>query len=154
MMISHFGGGILMPEDAAGRSFFRELVSLIGSTVTITTTGGKEFVGEMRGYDPNSLSVCLGGAKDSEGKNFHRLIINGSRIEQIVRSEEPFDLRSLANEIQKIFPPGEVKYIEDARLIQVLDKIKVTESGVEGSGPLTERVRIIFDKFVKEKSKK
>nr|MDO8134310.1 Lsm family RNA-binding protein [Candidatus Njordarchaeum guaymaensis] len=143
-----------MPEDAAGRSFFRELASLTGSTVTVTTTGSKSFTGEMRGYDPNSLSVCLAGAKDSEGKTFHRLIINGSMIEQIVRSEEPFDLRSLANEIQKIFPPGEVKYMEDARVIQVLDKIKVTESGVEGTGPLTERVRVIFDKFVKEKSKK
>jgi len=143
-----------MPEDAAGRSFFRELASLTGSTVTVTTTGGKSFTGEMRGYDPNSLSVCLAGAKDSEGKTFHRLIINGSIIEQIVRSEEPFDLRSLANEIQKIFPPGEVKYMEDARVIQVLDKIKVTELGVEGTGPLTERVRVIFDKFVKEKSKK
>jgi len=143
-----------MPEDAAGRSFFRELASLTGSTVTVTTTGSKSFTGEMRGYDPNSLSICLAGAKDSEGKTFHRLIINGSMIEQIVRSEEPFDLRSLANEIQKIFPPGEVKYMEDARVIQVLDKIKVTESGVEGTGPLTERVRVIFDKFVKEKSKK
>jgi hypothetical protein len=122
--------------------------------VTVTTTGGKSFVGEMRSYDPNSLSVCLASAKDREGKTFHRLIINGSIIEQIVRSEEPFDLRSLANEIQRIFPPGEVKYMEDARVIQVLDKIKVTESGVEGTGPLTERVRVIFDKFVKEKSKK
>nr|MDO8100296.1 Lsm family RNA-binding protein [Candidatus Njordarchaeota archaeon] len=143
-----------MPEDAAGRSFFRELASLTGSAVTVTTTGGKSFIGEMRGYDPNSLSVCLAGAKDSEGRTFHRLIINGSIVERIVRSEEPFDLRSLANEIQKIFPPGEVKYMEDARVIQVLDKIKVTESGVEGTGPLTERVRVIFDKFVKEKSKK
>jgi small nuclear ribonucleoprotein (snRNP)-like protein len=143
-----------MPEDATGRNFFRELVSLTGSLVTVTTTGGKSFVGEMRSYDPNSLSVCLGTAKDSEGKTFHRLIINGSIIEQIVRSEEPFDLRSLANEIQRIFPPGEVKYMEDARVIQVLDKIKVTESGVEGTGPLTERVRVIFEKFVKEKGKK
>ena len=143
-----------MPEDATARNFFRELASLTGSTVTVVTKGDKSFVGEMRSYDPNSLSVCLAGAKDSEGRSFHRLIINGSIIEQIVRSEEPFDLRSLANEIQRIFPPGEVKYMEDARVIQVLDKIKVTESGVEGTGPLTERVRVIFDKFVKEKSKK
>jgi small nuclear ribonucleoprotein (snRNP)-like protein len=143
-----------MPEDATGRSFFRDLASLTGSMVTVTTTGGKSFVGEMRSYEPNSLSVCLAAAKDSEGRTFHRLIINGSIIGQIVRSEEPFDLRSLANEIQRIFPPGEVKYMEDARVIQVLDKIKVTESGVEGTGPLTERVRVIFEKFVKEKSKK
>ncbi|WXG45754.1 MAG: Lsm family RNA-binding protein [Candidatus Atabeyarchaeum deiterrae] len=143
-----------MPEDAAVRGFFKELASLIGSAVVATTTGGKTYSGELKGYDPNSLSVCLAGAKDNEGKNFHRLIINGSIIREIIKAEEPFDLRTLANEIQRIFPPGEVKYLEEARVIQVLDKIKVTESGVEGSGPLTERVKMIYDKFIQERSRK
>jgi small nuclear ribonucleoprotein (snRNP)-like protein len=143
-----------MPEDVAGRNFFKELASLVGSTVTVTTTDGKTFMGEMKGYDPNSLSVCLGSARDGEGKSFHRLIVNGSIVGEIVKAEEPFDLRTLASEIQRIFPPGEVKYLEEARVIQVLDKIKVTEAGVEGSGPLTERVKMIYDKFVQEKGKK
>jgi small nuclear ribonucleoprotein (snRNP)-like protein len=143
-----------MPEDIAGRNFFKELASLVGSTVTVTTTDGRTFMGEMKGYDPNSLSVCLGSARDGEGKSFHRLIVNGSIVGEIVKAEEPFDLRTLASEIQRIFPPGEVKYLEEARVIQVLDKIKVTEAGVEGSGPLTERVKMIYDKFVQEKGKK
>jgi hypothetical protein len=143
-----------MPEDVAGRNFFKELASLVGSTVTVTTTDGKTFMGEMKGYDPNSLSVCLGSARDGEGKGFHRLIVNGSIVGEIVKAEEPFDLRTLASEIQRIFPPGEVKYLEEARIIQVLDKIKVTEAGVEGSGPLTERVKMIYDKFVQERGKK
>jgi small nuclear ribonucleoprotein (snRNP)-like protein len=143
-----------MPEDLASRNFFRELATLVGSAVAVTSTNGKIYTGELRGYDPNSLSVCLANAKDGEGRIFHRLIINGSILGQIAKTEEPFDLKALANEIQRIFPPGEVKYIEEARVIQVLDKIKVTESGVEGSGPLTERVKTIFDKFVQERGKK
>jgi small nuclear ribonucleoprotein (snRNP)-like protein len=143
-----------MPEDMAGRNFFKELASLIGSTVAVTTTSGKSYTGELKGYDPGTLSVCLAGAKDGEGRSFHRLVINGSILGQIAKTEEPFDLKTLANEIQRIFPPGEVKYLEEARVVQVLDKIKVTESGVEGSGPLTERVKTIFDKFVQQRSKK
>lgn len=143
-----------MPEDVAGRNFFKELASLVGSAIIVTTADGKTFTGEMRGYDPNSLSVCLASARDAEGKSFHRLILNGSIVGKIVKAEEPFDLRTLASEIQRLFPPGEVKYIEEARVIQVLDKIKVTEAGVEGSGPLTERVKMIYDKFVQEKGKK
>jgi hypothetical protein len=153
-MLSHLKGGMMMPEDVAGRNFFKELASLIGSAVIITTTAGKTFTGELKGYDPNSLGICLAGARDEGGKSFHRLILNGSIVGEIVKAEEPFDLKALASEIQRIFPPGEVKYIEDARVIQVLDKIKVTESGVEGSGPLTERVKMIFDKFVQERGKK
>jgi small nuclear ribonucleoprotein (snRNP)-like protein len=143
-----------MPEDMAGRNFFKELASLIGSAVAVTTTSGKSYTGELKGYDPSTLSVCLASAKDGEGRSFHRLVINGSILGQIAKTEEPFDLKTLANEIQRIFPPGEVKYLEEARVIQVLDKIKVTESGVEGSGPLTERVKTIFDKFVQQRSKK
>jgi small nuclear ribonucleoprotein (snRNP)-like protein len=153
-MSFHLKGGMMMPEDVAGRNFFKELASLVGSAVIVTTIDGKTFTGEMRGYDPNSLGVCLAGARDVEGKSYHRLILNGSIVGEIVKAEEPFDLKALASEIQRIFPPGEVKYIEEARVIQVLDKIKVTESGVEGSGPLTERVKMIYDKFVQEKGKK
>jgi small nuclear ribonucleoprotein (snRNP)-like protein len=143
-----------MPEDLAGRNFFKELASLIGSAVSVTITSGKTYTGELKGYDPSSLSVCLASAKDGEGRSFHRLIINGSILGQIAKTEEPFDLKSLAKEIQGVFPPGEVKYIEEARVIQVLDKIKVTESGVEGSGPLAERVKTIFDKFMQQRGKK
>ncbi|WXG43113.1 MAG: Lsm family RNA-binding protein [Promethearchaeati archaeon SRVP18_Atabeyarchaeia-1] len=143
-----------MPEDLAGRNFFKELASLVGSVVAVTTTEGKTYTGELKGYDPSSLSVCLASAKDGEGRSFHRLVLNGSIVRHIAKTEEPFDLKTLANEIQRIFPPGEVKYIEEARVIQVLDKIKVTESGVEGSGPLTERVKTIYEKFVEQRGKK
>lgn len=143
-----------MPKDLAGRNFFKELASLVGSVVAVTTTEGKTYTGELKGYNPSSLSVCLASTKDGEGRSFHRLVLNGSIVRHIAKTEEPFDLKTLANEIQRIFPPGEVKYIEEARVIQVLDKIKVTESGVEGSGPLTERVKTIYEKFVEQRGKK
>jgi len=44
-----------------------------------------------------------------------------------------------------------VKLYEDKGFIWVMDKVKVTASGVvEGSGPAAERVQKVFDQFIKE----
>jgi len=46
-----------------------------------------------------------------------------------------------------------VKLYEDAGVIVVMDKIRVSERGiVEGSGPAAERVKRVYDEFIKEKS--
>ncbi len=142
-----------MSESTAGRKFFRELTMILESPVSVKTSSNKTYTGILKGYDPNTLSICLADVKDETGAQYHKVFLYGGKITELIKTEEPFDLAGLANELQKLFPPGEVKYIEDARLITVLNKIKVTESGVEGTGPLAERVKKVFDAYYSEKQK-
>ncbi|MFX0068967.1 MAG: Lsm family RNA-binding protein [Promethearchaeota archaeon] len=140
-----------MSESASSRRFFRELVSLLESPVNVIMTSGKTYGGILKGFDANTLSLVLANAKDNEGNLAHRVFINGNNIVELVKTEEPFDLKGLSEELQKIFPPGEVKYLEDARIISILNKIRVTEKGVEGTGPIAERVRKVYDHYFEEK---
>ena len=40
-----------------------------------------------------------------------------------------------------------VKVIEEAAIIQVFDRFTVSEEGVKGTGPISERIQKIFDKY-------
>ncbi|MHA1409679.1 MAG: Lsm family RNA-binding protein [Candidatus Odinarchaeia archaeon] len=143
-----------MAESTASRRFFRELTAILESLVLVKMDNGSSYQGTLKGYDPNTLSVTLANAKSADGTSYHRIFLYGNKINEILKTEEPFDLAGLAEELKKLFPPGEVKYIEEARMINILNKIKVTEEGVEGVGPLAERVRKVYDAYFKEKQAK
>ncbi|MDQ3882154.1 MAG: Lsm family RNA-binding protein, partial [Thermoproteota archaeon] len=67
--------------------------------------------------------------------------------------EKPFDFKALAERLSRVFP-GLVKVCEDVRAIIVMDKIKVTQAGIEeGSGLAADRVRAIYDEFTRETKK-
>ena len=62
------------------------------------------------------------------------MIINGAYVKEIKLMEKPFDFKALSERLSKVFP-GLVRIREDVGAIIVMDKIKVTETGVEeGSG--------------------
>ncbi len=143
-----------MSQSTAARHFLKELASLIGATVVVSTSTGKIFTGKMKGYDPSSLSVCLSDARGSDDKIYHRIVLTGHTILEIVKTEEPFDLKGLAEQLETLFPPGEVKFIEEAQVILVLNKVRVTEQGVEGTGPLADRIRRVYTRFVEEQEAK
>ena len=143
-----------MAEVTVSRRFFKELANLIEHQVKITVVSGKTYSGILRGYDPNTLSVCLVDGQMDDGTSFSKLFLYGHQIASILQTEKPFDLAKLAERLEKLFPPGEVKYIEDARAIIILNKVKVTEHGVEGSGIIADRVRQVYEQFLEEISKK
>ncbi|MGQ9721196.1 MAG: Lsm family RNA-binding protein [Candidatus Jordarchaeum sp.] len=130
--------------------FFRELSALVGSRIEVNTDSGKSYNGILKGYDRNTLSIVLAEAKDNQGTFYHRIFIRGEKINEIIKAEEPFDIKGLYLEIEKIFPPGEVEFFEDSRIIRVLKKVRVTEEGVEGEGPLADRIRQVYDKYILE----
>jgi len=134
----------------AQRRFFTEIGALIDKTVTVVTADGKSYTGSLVGVNPDNLSLSLAEAKDDKGRLIHRVFLNGSVVAQILAIEKPFDLRALADRLEKVFPTL-VKLYEDKGFIWVMDKIKVTEKGVvEGSGPAAERVQKVYDQFVSE----
>lgn len=135
--------------SVAQRKFFTEVAALADKTVAVVTTNGKTFNGTLTGINPDNLSLVLSDATEA-GKPMHRVVINGSTVAQVSTAEKPFDMKSLANRLEKVFPTM-VKLYEDQGFIWVMDKVKLTEKGVvEGSGPAAERVQRVYDAFMSE----
>ncbi len=136
--------------SVAQRKYFTEVSALADRHVIVSTSTGKTFSGILIGINPDNLSLCLAGAKDDEGKALHRVFLNGNIVAQILSVEKPFDLKALADRLEKVFPTM-VKLYEDKGFIWVMDKVKLTERGVvEGSGPAAERVVKVYDQFMGE----
>lgn len=136
--------------SVAQRRFFTEVSAFIDRNITVITTTGKTYMGTLIGINPDNLSLCLAEAKDEKGQQYHRVLLNGGIVAQILSTEKPFDLRALADRLERVFPKM-VKLYEDKGFIWVMDKIKVTEKGViEGSGPAAERVQKIYEQFISE----
>jgi small nuclear ribonucleoprotein (snRNP)-like protein len=135
--------------SVAQRKYFTEVAALADKTVAVVTTNGKTFNGTLIGINPDNMSLCLADAMEG-GKQLHRIVINGSIVAQISTADKPFDLKSLAGRLEKVFPTM-VKLYEDQGFIWVMDKVKLTEKGVvEGQGPAAERVQKVFDLFMSE----
>lgn len=136
--------------SVAQRKLFTEMGALIDRIVMVITTDGKSYTGNLVGINENNLSLCLAGAKDDKGRVIHRIFLNGNVVAQILAIEKPFDLKALADRLEKVFPRL-VKLYEDKGFIWVMEKIKVTEKGVtEGTGPAAERVQKVYDQFLSE----
>ena len=136
--------------SVAQRKFFTEVSALADKNVIVVTASGKKFSGNLIGINPDTLSLCLSEAKDEEGKILHRVFVNGNTVSQIFTVEKPFDLKALAERLEKVFPTM-VRLYEDKGFIWVMDKVKITEKGVvEGSGPAAERVQKVYEQFMGE----
>jgi small nuclear ribonucleoprotein (snRNP)-like protein len=136
--------------SVAQRKYFTDVAALTERTVSVITTNGKTFNGTLIGINPDNLSLSLSDVKDDSGKLLNRLVINGSAVLSISTAEKPFDLKSLSQRLDKVFPPM-VKLYEDKGFIWVMDKVKLTEKGVvEGSGPAADRVQKVYDAFIAE----
>ena len=136
--------------SVAERKFFSEISALLEKTVVVVTSDGRRYTGTLAGVNPENLSLCLAEAKDEKGQVFNRVFLNGNVVAEILAIEKPFDLKALADRLEKVFPTM-VKLYEDKGFIWVMDRIKVTEKGVvEGSRPAAERVQKVYEQFVAE----
>ncbi|MEM2341801.1 MAG: Lsm family RNA-binding protein [Candidatus Bathyarchaeia archaeon] len=136
--------------STAERRFIIEISSLIDKNVSVITVDGKTYTGTLVGIDPGSLSLCISDAKDSKGQVIPKIVISGSRVAEILSVEKAFDLKGLAERLERVFPKM-VKLYEKEGFIWVMDRIKVTQDGVvEGTGPAAERVQKVYQQFVQE----
>ncbi len=139
-------------SSIAAKRFFEEIVSLLEKPVTVITTSEKRYEGNLVGFDPESLSICLTDVKDEQGRTLPKMVISGNIIAQFFATEKPFDLKKLAERLERVFPKL-VRVYEDAGVILVMDKIRVTQDGVvEGTGPAAERVKKVYEEFMKEEA--
>ena len=128
------------------RRFGEETLQFIGKKVSVETSDQKIYNGILVGID-EKLDVVLDNL-DTQG--ILKLILNGSFVKEIKLMERPFDFKALSERLARVFP-GLVKIREDVGAIIVMDKIKVTQSGVEERiGLAADRVKAIYDEFIRE----
>ena len=140
-----------MSELAAMRAFNRELASVVGSTIEVAIKDGKRYSGTLKGIDQNSLSIILTEVVDlKDGSNIPKMFIYGDSIVSFAVAEKEVSIEGLAKELEKTFPPGGVRFFPETGVIVVMNKIRITPDGVDGSGPLYERVAAIADDWLKE----
>jgi small nuclear ribonucleoprotein (snRNP)-like protein len=133
----------------AFRIFGEESIQFLGKKVSIETSDKKTYDGTLIGINER-LDVIL---KDLETSGIIKIIINGSFVKEIRLMEKPFDLKALSERFSRVFP-GLVKVREDVGAIIVMDKIKVTQNGIEeGTGLAADRIKAIYDEFVRETKK-
>jgi small nuclear ribonucleoprotein (snRNP)-like protein len=128
------------------RKFYEEILQFVGKKVSIETSYDKNYSGTLSAID-EKLDTVL---ENVEDQGILRIIINGSFVKEIKLLEKPFDLKGLADRLSRVFP-GLVKIRDDVKAIIVMDKIKVTEYGIEeGSGLAADRVKSIYEEFMRE----
>jgi small nuclear ribonucleoprotein (snRNP)-like protein len=140
-----------MSEVAAMRAFNRELAAVVGATIDVVLTNGKEYQGTLRGIDQASLSIVLSEVVSEKDGAFPKMFIYGPSIVSFAVAEKEISLEGLAKELQKSFPPGGVQYFPDSAVCVVMNKIRISKDGVEGSGPLYERVKEIADQWMSDR---
>jgi small nuclear ribonucleoprotein (snRNP)-like protein len=139
-----------MSEVAAMRAFNRELAAVVGATVEVVINTGKTYAGTLKGIDQNTLSIVLSDVVADGETNIPKIFIYGSSIVSFSVAEREISLEGLAKELEKTFPPGGVQFYPDTGIILVMNKIRISKDGIEGSGPLYERVAVIADDWLKE----
>jgi small nuclear ribonucleoprotein (snRNP)-like protein len=128
------------------RKFGEEMVQFLGKKVSVETSDQKIYNGTLTGID-EKLDVVL---DNLQSLGILKIILNGSFVKEIKLMEKPFDFKALSDRISRVFP-GLVKIREDVGAIIVMDKIKVTQAGIEeGSGLAADRVKTIYDEFIRE----
>ncbi len=141
---------------STARRIVSDMNSLLDKTVVVKLNNNKTYVGQLSAYELNPFIISLVNAKDSENNGYFKVILNGNSITEILVKTAPlFDVKEFADLVEKSLNlrPGDVKVYEEAGVVTVLDKIKVTESGVEGSGPLAQRIFDIYNEYVAKKRK-
>jgi small nuclear ribonucleoprotein (snRNP)-like protein len=132
------------------RKFGEEIASFVGRSVTVETKDGKQYGGHLMAIDERLnliLDKVVGG-----GEGVFKMVVNGDNVKEIKLVEKPFDLKGLADRLSRVFP-GLVNLREDLGVIMVMEKVRVTEKGVEGTGIAAEKVKSIYDEYQRDTKK-
>lgn len=131
----------------ASKRFVAELNNVLGREVQVVLSSGEVYRGVLHAVD-NQLNIVLANATNKSGERFTRVFIMYRYIVHIDSMERRIDMREFAKQAEKIFP-GMVKYVEETNTVLIGDKVRVSEIGVEGIGPVAERAKRLFEEFLK-----
>ena len=133
----------------ANKRFVAELNNVIGKEVQVVLSNGEVYRGILHAVD-TQLNIVLSNAVGKTGERYDRIFIMHRYIIHIDSIQRRIDLREFAKYAEKVFP-GMVKYVEETNTVLIGDKVRVSEIGVEGVGPVAERAKRLFEEFLKSK---
>ncbi len=136
----------------SSKRFLAELVNLVGREVQVTLSNGEVYRGILHAVD-TQLNLVLTDAVNKSGEKYMRTFIMSRYVVHLDSVEKYIDLREFAKYAEKVFP-GMVKYVEEANVVLIGDKVRVSEVGVEGAGPVAERAKRLYEEFLSRISPK
>jgi small nuclear ribonucleoprotein (snRNP)-like protein len=134
----------------ASKRFSDEFSSLLDKLVRVNLVNGGSLEGRLSAYNPTDYSLWLSDVRDVSGKLLPKIFVSGRSVMSIEVIEAGPRLEKLAEKLNRVFP-NMVRYIREADVILVMDRIRVTRDGVvEGSGPAAERVQKVYEEWLTE----
>ncbi len=136
------------------RRFTARLNGLIDRVVTAVTNNGKTYTGKLTGFDPSTLSIILEEVRDSQGTSWPMILIMGSHLAEIRVSEsEVFNAKEFAEFLTRFgnIDRSLIKVYDDANVVEITRSVRVTKNGIEGTGPLAQKVNTLFREYLRTK---
>ena len=136
------------------RSIVAELNKLIDKRITVRLVDGRTYIGKLISYDQSTLHLVLSDVEAGDGGKYHKVIIVGNRVSEIIVTEYPlFDAQEFANILtaKLNLRPDVVRVVPEINAVIVYDRIKISEAGVEGSGSLAQRIYEIYNEYIESK---
>jgi small nuclear ribonucleoprotein (snRNP)-like protein len=133
-----------------------DLNLMLDKTVIVKLVNNKTYVGTLSSYELTPFLIGLTNAKDNENNVYYKVVINGAHIQELLMKSAPiFDVKEFAELLVRSLGlrSSDIRIYEEAGIVVVLDKIKVSESGVEGSGPLAQKVFDVYNEYITKKKK-
>jgi small nuclear ribonucleoprotein (snRNP)-like protein len=142
-----------VPE--ASRRIVSELNNALGRHVEVVLVDGRRYTGLLLGFDHPEMNVLLGEV-EVEGEKLPRLLISGKVVAEIrIKEAMLFDPEEFANYLVRRLGlrPDAVKVYRDAGVVTVYNNVRVTATGVEGSGTLAAKVSYILKEYLDAKKR-
>jgi len=139
------------------RRYTAKLNSLLDKSVMVRLNNGRYYRGKLGGFDLNTLNLVLEAAEDNEGRRWPVVFIGGSYVSEIILEEgSVFDAKEFAEFLVTHGGIGRhlVKVYEDINVVEVGRVIRVSESGVEGAGPMAQKVHTLYMEYLRSKGLK
>ncbi|MEM1943212.1 MAG: Lsm family RNA-binding protein [Candidatus Caldarchaeum sp.] len=137
-----------MSSAVASKRFSDEFALMLDRTVKVVSSTGV-YTGRVLAYNPSDYSLWMADVKDDAGNTYTKLFIAGRSISRIEVLEAGPDMSALAERLNRLFP-NLVVYHRESDTIVVMDRVRVSREGVFGEGPAAERVKRVYDEFMKE----
>ena len=145
-----------MSMATASRKLVSEITSWQGKRIKVRLIDGRIYEGVVEAIDHPSFNILLSDVVNEKGEKLYKVLIRGQQIsEVIIPQQDIFNAEEFARLLQEELKlaPGAIKVYPEIETVMVFNSIKVTRNGVEGSGPLAQKVYSVFEKYMATKKK-
>ncbi|AFH43041.1 Like-Sm ribonucleoprotein, core [Fervidicoccus fontis Kam940] len=140
----------------ASKRVFSELNALLDKQVTIKLKDGRTIKGTLYGFD-DKLNILLKNATENEGNSsvptmliYSDYIAYLSAIEAPIFNPDEF-ARLIVSKLN--IREADIKTYPEAGVLVILNNIRVSDKGVEGSGPLAHKIYGLYTEYIENKKK-